>query len=115
MIPPTSDYQQAREFLECAVPWPDAGAPGYVDIISSYQKPGQDRLFWGGRAARSLNEAINAIAWLSKQPDTKGIYVCTSLQATAKQKRAKNGYEYFTPIRNQAGALALKSLFIDTV
>jgi hypothetical protein len=109
----TSDFQQARTFLERVLSWPKEGKPGYVNIHWTFQVAGHDKPRWGGRAVRTLNEALNAIAWAMAQPSTRDIYFCTSLQAQAKEKIGRNGYRSFMPIRNQAGALALKSLFLD--
>lgn len=106
--------EQARTFLAKVLPWPQEGdEPAFLNIHTTFQKAGYDKPGWGGRACRSLDEAANAIQWLARQPDTRDIYYCTSMQRVANEKTSKNNYKYFTPIRNQGNAVKLKALFID--
>jgi hypothetical protein len=111
----TASNQQA-EFLKRVVPWPNEGEPGFVNLHWTFE--GHDdknvpKVFWGGRAVRTLPDAINAIAWALQNTATRDIYFCTSLQREAKEKIDRNGNKYWTPVRNQQNAIALKSLFLD--
>src|SRR5262245_9175711 len=100
-------FTDARKFIAKVLHWPEEGEPGYVNIVSTYQKEGYDKPLWGGRAVKDIDGAINAISWLAKQPETKNIYFCTSLQSQAKERAGKNGCKYHTPVRNQENALLL--------
>ena len=108
-------WPREREFAvrdDIVAIWPDPGeSPAFVDII--YTVPGGKDLKWRGRATTSLDEAISALRWIHGQPDTVGIYACLSTQRQAISKTASNGRPYHWAIRNQANAVALKSLFID--
>lgn len=106
--------QQAREFLSRVLPWPPAGQPGaYMNIHNSFEKAGQPKLLWGGRACTSLNEAVQAVAYRLGQPDTKGIYVCMSSQRIAVPKQTANGYTILNAQRSSNGAIEIKSFYID--
>jgi hypothetical protein len=109
----------ATKYLAKALPWPlDGDAPAFVDICWTFMpndglRPGQKSLPWTGRAARDLSEAVNAVKYALSRPSTRDIYACLSTQRTAKEKVGKNGGKYFTPIRGQSNAVAIKTLFLD--
>ena len=120
----TSDH--ARQYLARTLPWPhDGEEPGFVNIHWTFRPKGYEtdekwetyrksgRFPWSGRAARSVNEAVNAIQFALKSPDTRDIYVCMSMQKQAEEKVTAKGYRYYKPIRAQQNVIALKSLFID--
>jgi Domain of unknown function (DUF927) len=110
----TPSLDQARKFLARVVYWPDEGdEPTFLNIHSTFQKAGYDKPGWGGRACRSLDEAVKSIEFLSKLPDTRDVYFCTSTQRAATEKTGKNDYKYYMPIRNQGNAVKLKALFLD--
>jgi hypothetical protein len=107
---PTSSDQEA--FLSRVVPWPEDNEPGFVNLHWTFE--GNDnKKHWGGRATRTLQEAIGAIVWALQNTATRDIYFCTSLQREAKEKTDKLGRKYWTPIRNQPNAISLKSYFLD--
>ncbi len=55
-----------------------------------------------------------AVQWALDSSYTDAIYVGTvSMQRKAKERTSSGGQTYFTPVRSQANAVALKSLFID--
>lgn len=101
---------QAREYLTRVLPWPENA---FVNIHYTFQSPNFDRPGWGGRACKTVDEAVKAIEFALKSPSTRDIYVCLSAQEKAERRTAKNGWEYMSPIRSQAHAVALKSLFLD--
>src|SRR5579871_466722 len=110
--------EQAKEYLARVVPWPQEGeAPTFVNIHWTFVPPDLEpgrKAPWTGRACRSLNEAVRAIEYALKNSTTRDIYACMSSQRTATEKTAaRSGGKYFTPVRSQANAAYLKSLFID--
>jgi hypothetical protein len=106
--------EQARTLLAKVLPWPqDGDEPAFVNIHITSQRPGYDKPYWTGRAARNLDEAVSAVRWLSSLPDTKDIYFCLSTQRKAQDRTSKAGHPYTLPIRNQENAVKLKSLFLD--
>ncbi len=108
VAPPAScKLNQARRFLTKAVPWQG----DFINIISREIKDGKP--LWGGRAVKSLDDAINSIQWILKQNPKTDLYVCMSSQLTADKRTGKNNFIYHRPIRTQQNAVALKSLFID--
>jgi hypothetical protein len=109
--------QNAKQYLARVLPWPQEGeAPAWVDLCWTWtppdMKPGQ-KPSWTGRAVRDLGGAISALDWALTKDDIKDIYVCLSTQRDAKERTGKNNYKYFTPIRGQENAVAIKSLFLD--
>jgi len=106
-----TDLGPTAQFLDRVVPWPKENEPGFVNLHWTFE--GDNKKHWGGRAVRTVPDAINAIVWALNNHATRDLYFCTSLQREAKEKTAKNGQKYWTPIRNQQNAIALKSLFLD--
>ncbi|MGZ5165708.1 MAG: hypothetical protein ACXWCQ_34875, partial [Burkholderiales bacterium] len=108
--------EQAQQYLAKVLPWPQEGdaIPSYVNIHWSLNKLNQHgKPIWTGRATRSVQEAVNTVAWALKNPDTSDIYVCMSSQAEALEKVSKKGAKYLAPIRSQDGVVKLKSIFLD--
>lgn len=107
-------FDHAKLYLARVLPWPQANeAPAWINIHWTFKKPDMDRAMWGGKAVKSVNEAVRAIEYALTQPATHDIYVCMSSQREANEKVSATGFKYYTPIRNQANAVALKSLFLD--
>ena len=106
--------QHAKEYLSRVLPWPEEGQPSsFVNIHWTFQSDKFDRPGWGGRAVRSVDEAIRALEFALKNQSTKDIYACLSSQALATPKTTKNGWTYNEPQRTQKNAVALKSIFLD--
>jgi len=83
-------FDHAREYLARVVPWPLEGdAPAYINVHWTFVSEKYDRPGWGGRACKSLNEAIKAIEFALKGEDTRDIYVCMSSQAQAQERASK--------------------------
>lgn len=117
-------FEQAREFLARVVAWPQEGdASAFVNLHWTFypadgnvrtDAKGKPILPWSGRAVRTLDQAINSLQFQTKAgSNTRDIYLCLSTQATAKQKVGKNNHVYYTPVRLQETAVALKSIFLD--
>ena len=105
-------YENAREFLSRALPWPQSGE-GYVNVHWTTVRPGASKPFWNGRASRTVDEAIRNLAWAAKSPENRDFYVCMSLQAEAEERISKAGNKYLNARRSGDAAIAFKSLFID--
>jgi hypothetical protein len=114
--------QNARAFLSAVLPWPTGDEPGYCNLhwkSISTPVPGPNgeltapKVFWGGRAYRSVDEMMKGLAWGLRQPDIKDIYVCMSSQARCEDKTSARGFAYKNAIRFQQFALKLKSIYID--
>ncbi len=105
---------QAREYLARVLPWPQDGeALAYINIHWTVKAAGHDKFSWRGKPCQSMNEAINQLDWLLKQPDVMGIYACMSSQREAAEKVSGNGKKFKIAIRSQENAVGLKSLFLD--
>lgn len=105
--------EQAQQYLARVIAWPQEGEDGYVNLHWTYQKPGYDKPRWGGRAVRTLPQAINALEFALKSSETKDVYVCLSTQRAAEAKTGKNNFKFFTPVRSQDNAIGLKSFYLD--
>lgn len=104
----------AKEYLSRVLPWPEEGQPpSYVNIHWTFKSEKFDRPGWGGRAVRTVDEAIKVLEFALKNQTTKDIYACLSSQAMATPKTTKNGWTYNEPQRTQKNAVALKSIFLD--
>lgn len=105
-------FEDARRFISTVLPWPGEGQTAYCNVHWRSQTS-NDRIIWDGRAAATVDEAIQQIQWALKQTDIKDLYICMSLQSTCEDKVSKWGKSYRKAVRNAANALLLKSLFID--
>lgn len=110
-VPPLS-FDNAREFLARALPWPTEGQ-GFINIHWTFNRDGSEKPFWSGRAFTSVNDAIKFIDWLSRQKDTRDFYVCMSRQARCEERTSKKGHKYRSALRDGDNAVALKSFYID--
>lgn len=106
----------AQEYFAKVLPWPQEGEPpAYVNIHWTIDKvnPKTGKPLWSGRAVRSVQEAVRTVEWAKSLVDTRDIYVCLSTQREALEKKSKAGRDYLLPIRQQANAVALRSLWLD--
>lgn len=110
----STQFAHAREYLAKVLPWPQAGdsAPSYINIHWTVKSPGYDKATWRGTPCQSVDEAVKAIEYALKKPDTRDIYACMSSQASFAERAGAKG-KFRTAVRSQQGAVALKSLFID--
>jgi len=110
------DPTQAREFLARVIPWPQDEQTSYTNLhwtfVPKDHKPG-GKMSWGGRACRSVADAINVLEWARKLPDTRDIYACMSSQSTAQEVMSAKGKPYYKAVRLSENAVALKSLYLD--
>lgn len=107
-------YEAAKEYLSRVLPWPEEGeAPSFCNIHWTFQSENFARPGWGGRAVKTVDEAVKALEFALKNNTTKDIYACLSSQAVATPKTTKTGWTYNDPQRAQKNAVALKSLFLD--
>jgi hypothetical protein len=94
------------DFLSRALPWPQPGAPGFINV--HWTSPSHKGM--GGRAFTQLADALSFIEWAKNQPvDIKDLYFCLSLQA--KTGPIRNGKP--TALRRAANAIALKAIWLD--
>ncbi len=105
-------FENAREFLARALPWPEDGQ-GFINIHWTFNRDGSQKPFWSGRAFLSVHEAVKFIEWMSRQPDTRDFYVCMSRQARCEERTSKKGQKYRAALRDGDSAISLKSFFID--
>lgn len=121
MITPNSDPR--RLFLARVVAWPQEGdaVQSFVNIHNTFEpasgppkpdKKGNIRWPWGGRGARSMDEAIGHIDWQARTSG-RDVYFCTSTQARGTLKNVKGGRVQYDALRSQQDAVKLKILFID--
>ena len=103
IIPLPDPFAQTRQYLARVLPWPQNGEPPmYVNICNTFMPSngvvktdakGKKIYPWGGRAARSLDEAISYLDFsLNKHSGTRDVYVCMSTQREpGKQKDWRQG------------------------
>jgi hypothetical protein len=105
----------AREYLARVLPWSQEGdAPGWINVHWTFKSEKYDKPGWGGRAVTTVDDAVRAVAFAMKSPDTLDIYACQSSQREAQEMLTKkSGYKYFKPVRLQENAVALKAFFLD--
>lgn len=106
------DLDQARRFLAKAVPWPE-NRESFINIVSAEKKPDRDKPMWGGRAVRTLDDAINAMKWIASIGGRVDFYVGMSSQRLADKRTGKNDFVFYLPVRGHDSVVALKSLYID--
>lgn len=99
----------AQRFLARVVPW---DGESFVNLHWRFQGEGYDRPAWGGRATRSIGEALGSIGFQRRKLSTLDIYVCMSSQRLARVEK-HNGREWNAAMRIGPNAVALKSLYAD--
>lgn len=110
MLNPSGDAQ--RTYLARVLPWPQEGdEQAYIGVHWSF-KGNRKEPGWAGRAVRSVNEAVNAIAWAMRDGGTLGIYACMGSQKEAIEVVTPRS-KWYKPVRSQTNIVALKSLFLD--
>ena len=107
-------FDQAREYLARVLSWPQEGDPPcWINIHWTFLSSNSARPGWGGRACKSLPDAVKAIEFALKGEGTRDIYACMSTQSQAEEVKTIKGWTYQKPLRLQANAVSLKSLFLD--
>jgi hypothetical protein len=99
-----------REFLSKVLAWPeDEQSPGYINCHWKTKAARGDKVFWPGKAVRTVDEFINLVTWIKSQTQQSDVYMCMSRQG--RRKIGKNGK--LQAVRSQQDALFLKSVYLD--
>ena len=94
------------DFLSRVVPWPQPGAPGFINV--HWTSPSHKGM--GGKPFTELADALSFIEWAKSHPAViKDLYFCLSLQA--KTGPTRNGKP--TALRKRDNAVALKAIWLD--
>ena len=102
----------AKQFFEKVLPLPALTQEAYCNV--HWRSVSDDgKTFWGGRAARTIDELTRQVWWASNQANIKDIYFCTSLQGRAEDRVSKAGRPYKSAVRLASEVVALRSLFLD--
>src|SRR4051794_35214808 len=99
----------AQRFLARVVPW---DGESFVNLHWRFKGEGYDRPAWGGRATRSIGEALGSVGFQRRKLSTLDIYICMSSQRLARVEK-HNGREWNAAMRVGSNAVALKSLYVD--
>lgn len=92
------------------VPWPGAGAPGYVNLHWRMDSEDKKKSFWGGRPFQTVENFISMVNWCNDHPSTiKDQYFCLSLQS--EQGKYSKGKAIAK--RVAANAMTLKAIWLD--
>jgi hypothetical protein len=103
------ELDDAQKFLSRVVPW---DGESFVNLHWRFKGEGYDRPGWGGRATRSIGEALGSLRHQVRKPTTLDIYICMSSQRLARVEK-HNGREWNAAMRIGPNAVALKSLYAD--
>lgn len=104
-----SNLTEAREYLARVLPWVE----GYWTNVH-YSFTGKDgKKHWGGRACKTVSEAVNQIEYQLKQAGTLDVYACQSTQTEAIEKLNKNKQPFYNAKRSSNNAVDFRSLFMD--
>ena len=95
-------------FMSRVVPWPEAGAPGVINLHWTFPKfKGM-----GGRPFRLISNFMNMAQWGASKPTVmKDIYFCLSQQSKTKPPKDPAGNE--RAMRHADDALALRAIWFD--
>jgi hypothetical protein len=117
----TSTLKQATIFLKQADTWPK-NTESFINLHWTFvPKDGKVRtdakgkkLYpWGGRAVRTLDEAVSEVERMLRNPSTRDIHVCMSSQREAKETTTATGWTYNKPVRGKDNAVLNKSYYLD--
>lgn len=98
-------------FMARVVPWPSAGQPGYVSVHYPFLPAGAVRPQYPGRAFTDHQNACRYVRWMINR--NIDLFLCMSLQAQAKPGKDKGGRAVLRAVRAEAGAVLLRSFWID--
>lgn len=106
-----NNFNDARRFLSRIRTW---GGPEFTGIHYTKPNPKGGKPFWNGSPVRSVNEAVQQLAWISRQPTTRDIYVALGTQRTTETKTNKRtGRTFQTALRGKDNTVTFKTLFMD--
>ena len=92
------------------VPWPGAGAPGYVNLHWRMDSEDKKKSFWGGRPFQTVENFTSMVDWCNGHRATiKDQYFCLSLQS----EQGKYSKGKATAKRVAANAMSLKAIWLD--
>jgi hypothetical protein len=103
------ELDDAQKFLSRVVPW---DGESFVNLHWRFKGEGYDRPGWGGRATRSIDEALGSLRYQVRKLSTLDIYICMSSQRLARVEK-HNGREWNAAMRIGSNAVALKALYAD--
>lgn len=110
---PAMIVDQMRALFTRVLPFPPYGDPGaHFNVHWTYVSKKDGKIYWSGRACRTVEEMIDAVLFAMRNPSTKDIYFCLSGQRLAEQKTI-GSRTFMAPIRAQQNATQLRALFID--
>lgn len=104
-------FAGARRFLSRIRSW---NGPDFTGIHYTKPNPRGGKPFWNGIPVKSVDQAIQQLAWISRQPTTRDIYVALGTQRTTETKTNKRtGRTFQTALRGKDNTGSFKTLFID--
>ncbi len=101
-----------RVFLARTMAWRyDDGA--FCTITYTVIDAVSGRTFWRNRGFRTLDDAVDFVAWVQRQPTTADLYVAMSSQRDGVEKVIGKGRKITEVNRSKCGAVGHKCLFVD--
>lgn len=92
------------------VAWPGAQTPGFINLHWTQTHPRDpSKIIWGGKPTGDTDKFLDDVKWALSTSYIRDIYFCLSRQAESGSNTRGNP----KPIRNQANATGLKSIWID--
>ena len=96
------------DFLSRVLPWPENGAPGFINIHWTNSKPQYNGM--SGRPFTQLKEFLSMTTWCNSHPDyVKDVYFCLSQQ----QKTGISSTGKVCAARHADDATFLKAIWLD--
>jgi hypothetical protein len=96
------------EFMSRVMPWPQGH--GFVNLHWRTPNPRDtSKDFWHGKPVQNVPDFLGLLTWVRKQPQTKDIYFCLSLQSQSTKNKRGN----IVAVRSSTNALMLKSIWLD--
>ena len=97
-----------REFISRVMPWPSGH--GHVNLHWRTPDPrNSEKDFWHGKPSQNVGDFMGLLSWVRRQPQTKDIYFCLSLQSQISKNKRGNT----VAVRSKTNALFLKSIWLD--
>jgi hypothetical protein len=102
-------FTDARRFFARIRHW---DTPDFTGI--HYTVPGRNggKAFWRGKPVQSIEEAVRQLAWITKQTNTRDVYVALGTQRET-QTMTKDGRPFQVAWRAKENTVSFKTLFVD--
>lgn len=103
-------FEDARRFLSRIRVWSNTGYTGIHYTVPSRQ---EGKVYWRGSPVETVDQAIRQLDWITRQDNTRDIYVALGSQRNTQTMTTKNGRSFQVALRSKENTVSFRTLFLD--